>query len=347
MAGLDLVIDLARLAAGGWLLARIPAPAPAPAPSAPAAVSVVVPARNEEHNLPSLLASLPPGHQVVVVDDHSTDATADVATATGATVIAAPPLPEGWTGKTWACHTGAARAEHDVLVFLDADVTLRSGGLERILAELHHCGGLVSVQPYHHVRRPYERLSAFFNVVAMMGTGAFTPLRPSRAIGAFGPVMATSSRDYRAAGGHEAVAGEVVEDVALAARYRAAGLPVTLFGGRGVAAFRMYPGGLASLIEGWTKNFASGAGSTRPLVLLAVVAWISLCLTAIAGPLWLYGLVALQVWWMLRRIGSFGPVVAALYPVALLFFMAVFAWSAFRAARGQVSWRGRKIERRK
>ena len=94
----------------------------------PASVSVVVPARDEEQTLPALLRSvaeqLPEVHEVVVVDDASRDATAAVARAGGARVVPAGTPPPGWTGKAWACHTGAAATTGDLLLFLDADTVL-------------------------------------------------------------------------------------------------------------------------------------------------------------------------------------------------------------------------------
>ncbi|MGH9148991.1 MAG: glycosyltransferase, partial [Acidimicrobiales bacterium] len=91
---------------GFWLLWRIPRLAAGAGTLGAVPVAVVIPARDEAANLPTLLASLAaqtrrPG-QVVVVDDHSADATAAVAAAAGATVVAAPDLPPGWTGKSWA-----------------------------------------------------------------------------------------------------------------------------------------------------------------------------------------------------------------------------------------------------
>ena len=102
-------------------------------------------------------------------------------------VVPAPDLPAGWTGKTWACHTGASVAAHggaDTLIFLDADVRVADGALDSVLAARRERGGVVSVQPRHVVRSAYERLSAIFNVVSMAGTGAGWP-RPT---GLFGPV---------------------------------------------------------------------------------------------------------------------------------------------------------------
>lgn len=290
MPPLEPVVQLVGWVAGAWLLARVPrCRQPDDGAPVPESVGVVIPARNEARMLPRLLASLtgqqPGPARVVVVDDGSHDATAEVAREGGATVVPVGPLPEGWTGKCRACWVGAgAVAECDVVVFLDADTTLAPGGLAAILAEHRRRGGLVSVQPFHVTERFYERLSAFFNVVAMMGVDAFNPLRGRiEPRGAFGPCLVASHDDYMAAGGHEAVRAAVVEDVALARRFLSSGRPVTCFGGRGTISFRMYPDGPAQLVEGWTKNFAQGAAGTRPVTLALVVAWVSACILAALG----------------------------------------------------------------
>ena len=351
--------------AGVWLLWHVPrCRQPSPDQAAAGSVSVVIPARDEEATLPRLLASLAAQdaspRDVIVVDDHSADRTAGVATSAGATVIPAPPLPAGWTGKAWACHQGATAAGAATLVFLDADTELEPGGLGRLLAEHRRRGGLVSVAPDHRPQRAYERLSAFFNVVSMMGVDAFNPLRRRRIPrGAFGPCLATSAADYRQVGGHDAVRGAVVEDVALARRYTAHGLPVACLGGRGTIRYRMYPAGLGQLVEGWTKNFATGAGATRPATFALVFLWLSGCITApwsvgvaavngdpatLLVAVVAYAAYASQLAWMLGRIGRFGWTTAALYPLPLAFFLVVFARSLVRThVRRRVTWRGRTI----
>ena len=304
---------------------------------------VIVPARNEASNLRRLLPTLA-GWSVVVVDDESDDGTADVARSLGAVVVDAGARPEGWTGKAWACWRGAqsvaARPDMETLVFLDADTRLEPGGLERIVGE-HRAGELLSVQPLHLTERPYERLSAFFNVVGMMGTDAFTPLGDRlRPRGAFGPCLVVDRMTYDSIGGHEAVKGDVMDDVALARLAPA----VRCRGGRGTISFRMYPDGPGRLVEGWTKNFASGAGATRPLTLLLVIAWLSGCISAPFLSPWAYVAYAAQLLWMFRRIGRFGVLTAALYPVPLAFFLAVFARSLVATKlRHTVRWKGRDL----
>ncbi|MDQ3306444.1 MAG: glycosyltransferase [Actinomycetota bacterium] len=357
-----MLVDLAIFAlgwcAGWWLLWRVPVPLAGRASLDPPRASIIVPARDEEHNLGVLLASLlpqvHPGDEVMVVDDDSGDDTASVARRAGAKVLEALPLPPGWQGKAWACHTGAAAATGPTLVFLDADTRLEAGGLDRLRDGAARSGGLYSVQPWHEVPHLHERLAALFNLVAMMATGAFTPRRRSRTVGAFGPCLVTSVDDYRAVGGHASVRGAVVDDLALAERYQAAGLPVTLRGGRGSIAVRLYPDGLRQLVEGFTKNFASAARAVRPLTLVLVVAW----LAALSAPLVLvadnpavaaacYLAVAGQLAVLLRRIGAFGAVTAALYLVPLAVFVAVFARSMIVTfGRRRVRWKGRDLRTR-
>jgi 4,4'-diaponeurosporenoate glycosyltransferase len=326
--------------------------------------SVIVPARNEESSLPHLLDSLQGQTvrpvEILVVDDQSLDHTASIARAhREVTLVEGEPVPEGWTGKAWACHQGAQLASGETLVFLDADVVLEERGLEAVLAEHRSLGGLVSVQPYHHMRRAYERLSAMFNVIGMMGVGVASPARGAVASGAFGPVLVTSRADYDRAGGHESVRGEIVEDIALARRYAEKGSPVHAFGGGRLARFRMYPDGLGQLVEGWSKNIATGA-STVPLVRLFLVGfWFTCVLVSVQSVIELavgssslgwfqvlacYLLFAGQLTAMLRQVGNFGLVTAALYPGPVALFLVVFARSTYLTlVRRQVTWRGRAI----
>ena len=142
----------------------------------------------------------------------------------------------------------------------------------------------MSVQPYHVTRRPYEELSAYCNAVALLGSGVGgARARNGGAMAAFGPCLLTSAADYARVGGHAAVRAEIVEDVELAHRYRAAGLPVTcLLGGR-LVQFRMYPEGLRQLVDGWSKNLAAGAASTERVAVAGTVLWVASHVAVAAG----------------------------------------------------------------
>jgi 4,4'-diaponeurosporenoate glycosyltransferase len=335
---------LALWSAGFLLLGRLRPCARAGAIRPPLSVSVIIPARNEEHNLPRLLRSLATQavkpREILVVDDGSTDRTPEVARQLGATVIASKPLPDGWRGKTWACHQGAQAATGELLLFMDADTWFEADGFARILSG--YSGGAFSVGPYHAVRKPYEQLSLFFNFNMAAGTAPR---------GLFGQMLLVDCGSYRRVGGHQAVQNRILENFWLAGQFAAADISVRSVMGRGVLSFRMYPHGLRDLIEGWTKGFASGAGRTPRGTMCLIVMWmIGLMLPPLGGLLtgdWLrwgavYLLCAAQVGWFGRQVGAFRWFTALLYPVPLLFFFVVFFRSVLRSGR-TVTWKGREI----
>lgn len=345
----------------GWAAAGRSRRLPPAQSNVDVSVSVVVPARNEASRLPALLAALArddagtAAHEVIVVDDQSTDGTGRIADAAGATVVRPGPPPFGWRGKPWACREGALASGGEVLVFLDADTEPAPGFVHRLAAAAAQSGGLVSVQPWHRVERLYERASAVGSVVALMaGTGPHlvplsVPARMWRRPVGFGPAMAVPRSSYLATGGHALVRDEVVEDIALAVALADRGLPVAAYadGGERSIVYRMYQEGPAALIDGWTRNLAAGAGRTPVLRAALVGLWVAgaggAALAIRSAPLAYVGFV-IQFAVLFRRAGRFGVLTAAAYPCLLAAFVALFVRSAaYRVGRRPLRWRGRLL----
>lgn len=224
---------------------------PPPDPATWPAVCVLVPARDEAAYLPRTLPALleqdyPGPWRAVVVDDRSTDGTAEVARRLGderLTVIEGGPLPGGWVGKVWALSQGAAPAGEPYLLLTDADIRHAPGSLRRLVAESEAAGlALNSRMARLRTISRAERLLIppflFF----------FTLLYPMRRVNRPGRVAAAAggcillSRDALArAGGFDAIRGEVIDDVRLARAIKRLGVPIRLSVSRGdVTSLREY-----------------------------------------------------------------------------------------------------------
>jgi len=146
------------------------------------AVSVVIPARNEEKTLPLILADLAKQKddllETIVVDDGSSDNTYAVAESFGCKTLRVTDKPAGWTGKSFACQTGADAAQGSLLLFLDADVRLSPGAVAGLRNSWAKNQRTVSVCPYHRTGRPVESLSLFFNLLMVAAQRAEPFLQP-------------------------------------------------------------------------------------------------------------------------------------------------------------------------
>jgi 4,4'-diaponeurosporenoate glycosyltransferase len=324
-------------------------------------VSIIIPARNEAKRIIPLLTSIQEQknliHEWIVVDDHSSDDTAAIAASFGAKVITAEALPKGWFGKPWACYQGAKAAQGDVYMFLDADTVLLPKGLEKILASFDEDQTPLSVQPYHLMKKNYEQLSLFFNLIVMMTTGLFTPKGSSiKASSFFGPCQVIAKIDYWQVDGHAVAKHAILEDIALGkALQDKTGRRIRATAGRGAIAFQMYPEGMTSLIEGWTKNFATGAGLIPGWLLVTVSLWITgmfiAILSGVAPFMWEgqayligYLFVGVVTFLLARKVGRFSILTIVTYPIQLIFFVWLFARSSSRSKKKKVTWKGRELD---
>jgi len=342
-------------------------------------VSVVVPARNEASNIAacvqSILMSRYPSLEVIVVDDHSTDDTLAIARVMSGfdrrvTTLQAPPLPEGWFGKQWACHQGASHASGELLCFTDADTR---HGRELLARSVHRLRtrqlDFTSVLGRQLMLTFWERLvqPQVFAMLSMRFGGAREVNRSRRVIDklANGQFMLLTRAAYDDVGGHESVRDQVAEDLALAQRLFEHGKRTELVEGRNFLATRMYTS-FGTLVRGWTKNiYAGGRRATPfgslgrallPLALLAgPVASIAPLLVLVLAAFglvttgwfeWsLIATVATILWW--GQVYVRAPVVgaaralrfAALYPLGSLILGYIVIRAVLRGRR--VEWRGR------
>ena len=341
----------------------------------PPLVSVIVPARNEAHNIArcvtSILSTTYPNLELIVVDDSSTDGTAQIARDAAqrdprARFITSPPLPDGWFGKQWACATGAKVARGSVLQFTDADtvhgpdlVTRSMNAMRRTRAQLFSVAGRQELGGF------WERViqPQIFTILAMRygGTESITQSTNVRDKIANGQCIFVTHDSYNAIGGHASVRTSVAEDMMLAQRFFAARKRVVIMLGVNQLSTRMY-GSLREIVSGWRKNvFAGGLDSVPfgkmgqtifPLVLLLpplmeLLPPLALVLAAFgvatSSTLLLWAAMscaATLAWWVVvyATIGE-NPLYALAYPLGALVLLYIFFTAVIRGRR--VSWKGR------
>ena len=225
-------------------------------------VSVIIPARNEEANLQrcleSLVAQTTPPFKLIVVDDHSTDRTRAIAQSfLTLQVLEADPLPDGCSGKSNACWSGAKLAKGKWLLFTDADTRHAINSIEQGFreAESNHAA-LLSYSPKQEVHGFWER--ALMPVIFAELAKTYRPKEvsdpTSPAAAANGQYLLIRRDVYDVVGGHAAVAHAILEDVELAKLVKRAGYKLQ-FSMSDAVSTRMYRT-FGQMWEGWSKNLA-------------------------------------------------------------------------------------------
>ena len=319
--------------------------------------SVIVPARNEEACLADCLQSLTTqsgvAFEIIVVDDHSTDRTREIAMSfPGVRVIEARPLPNGWTGKNNAVTSGAGAARGEWLLFTDADTVHLPGSLAAALREaLENGAELLSYSP--------EQIAVTFWEMAVLPV-VFAELArqysPSKVSDPNSPIAAANGQyilirreTYEALGGHAAIAGNILEDVALARAVKSSGRRIRFRYAADRVRTRMYRN-YRQLRDGWTKNlallFPNPGWLAAKTLLLWAFPWAALLLR-IAGvlqhPSWDAVIGGGFILLPIRISRANFPLQMTL--LGALFGMPMFAYFLLRSKRahanGIVSWKGR------
>jgi hopene-associated glycosyltransferase HpnB len=340
---------------GGFWRMRVEAPPPHPAGDPPR-VTAVVPARNEADVVGRAIASLAKQQyggefHIVLVDDHSEDGTAAAARAAAPpgtlTVIAANPLPPGWTGKLWAVEAGiryAARFDPEYLLLTDADIAHPPGSLGELAARAASGYDLVSYMATLHCGNVAERA-----LIPAFVFFFFQLYPPAWGRGAAGGCMLLRRRTLERAGGMERIRGELIDDCSLAALVRAAGGRVWLGLSPGTRSIRPYDG----FAEIGRMISRSAFTQLRYSVWLLIATVLGLLLTYVAPPaLALSGSVWGIAAWVMMTVAYVPalrfyrvPVVwAPLLPLIAVFYLGATVHSAIAHWRGRGGlWKGRTL----
>ncbi|WP_328478982.1 glycosyltransferase [Actinoplanes sp. NBC_00393] len=317
-------------------------------------VAVLLPLRDEAARVTPCLESLlaqrgVPNLTIHVLDDGSTDGTADVVRAVAGDRVrlhTGTPPPDGWLGKPNACARLAEVAgDVDVLVFVDADVVLEPDAVAGAV-DLLRSAGVALLSPYPKIvgaGRLVQPLLQWSWLTFLPLRGMERSSRPSLAA-AGGQWLVVDRAGYRQAGGHAAVRGDILEDIGLARAVKRAGGRIALADGSRLATCRMY-NSWSELADGYGKSlwasFGSAAGAATVVVLLLLLYALPLALLPIAPAAYLLGVTGR----MISAIATGGRAFpdAFAHPVSIVLFAWLIARSFHLRRRGRLIWRGRGI----
>ncbi|MFI5838466.1 glycosyltransferase [Catenuloplanes sp. NPDC051500] len=348
----------------------LPRPSPTEADEVDdARIAVLLPLRNEADRVAPCLHALLAQRglsEIVILDDGSTDGTADVVRAiTGddprVRLLSGAPPPPGWLGKPHACHRLAAATDAPVIVFIDADVVLTGPHAVTSAVALLRARRTDLLSPYPLIETGSvgERL---VQPLLQWTWLTFLPLRamersrrPSLAA-AGGQLLVVDAAAYHRAGGHEGVRTEILEDIALARAVKRSGGRIALADGSSLARCRMYTS-WQDLADGYAKSLWASLGPppAAALVLTVLLATYTLpplvvFAAALTGQTTAAGLALLA--WLLGVLGRVRTATgtggrawpdALAHPVSI----ALLTWLTLRShhlrRKGRLRWRGRMV----
>lgn len=330
-------------------------------------VSAIVPARNEAAVIEGCVRSLaaqPEFSEVLVVDDQSSDRTAEIARALSdefskVKMLEAGVLPAGWVGKNNAVWIGAKESRGEWLLFTDADAVHEADSAAKALeiARVQNAA-LVSFSPEQRMDAWYEKAAIPYVYVRLGSRFRFAEVNDPRcsAAAANGQFILVRKDVYLQVEGHASVATKVLEDVALAAQVKHAGHRIWFGSGKGIVSVRMYRS-FAAMREGWKKNLYMLMGGTPeavksesarallPMVLAviaAAAAWVASGSGVWASSVLAAGLLGLLSGYSLELHRSgFSPGLAIYCIPGRMIFVAML-WASYRGHRaGRLEWKGR------
>ena len=325
-------------------------------------VTAIVPARNEEAVIAACIASLssqPEIGEILVVNDQSTDGTASVVKSLLGKVpnlrlLETGGLPDGWVGKNHALWVGVQQAKCAWLLFTDADAEHERNSASRaIQIAQEHNAALVSFSPEQIAETWYEKALIPYIYLRLAKHFSYEKVNDpnSPAAAANGQFLMMRRDVYDSIGGHSSVAGEVLEDVALAMHVKAAGHRIWFSSGKGIVCVRMYRS-FQEMWQGWKKNLYRLMGGTPWAVFREMessLPWIPLLLI-VAGLKYPF-LLFLGVLFLVARQTGYGfdlarnhfPFSFIFYYVPAVALYVAVLWASYRGhVKGRIQWKGRE-----
>ena len=312
-------------------------------------VDVLIPMRNEEENVEGCLKSVLNSElldvsKVFVLDDGSSDSTAELIGQFKVDKLIGTQPPTGWLGKVWACHNLAQVGSGKYLVFIDADVRLHPYAIASAITKMNKFGwDFISPYPRQISGSFLEKL---IQPLLQWSWLASVPLRvaekfPNRSMTiANGQFFIVKRSAYNTSGGHAAIPDEVLDDLELARLLISKGFKGGVADGSAVASCRMYKRN-SQLIDGYTKSLWKAFGGQFG----TLVAIFLLYFTGISPYI---GIGAPATFIFLSRVLAAiktrsNPVYAFLHPISILILLYFIVLSSIRKSRGTLQWRGRAI----
>ncbi len=334
-------------------------------------VSILVPARDEEERIGQCLKSLMSDPyqnlEVVVLDDNSTDRTAEIVLRCASKdnrirLIEGDELPSGWIGKHWASHQLSEAAAGDYLLFIDADTILAQGTVESSLYEVHvRDADLLTAIPKRSAECTAERLMFPFidwAVYCCLPIRAAHRVKNAYLSATFGQFMFFNRRSYRAIGGHEAVRDNIIDDFELGRMTKRSGLRWVLMDGSEVVESLPYGGDLDAL-RGVSRsvfpalNYHLSILAVFSIVILALgfLPLLTLADAAISNQgergFVLISLVSILLmgfsWFLVCRRFNHNILLVPLFPISIVVIVAVAYYSMFANAFKFATWKDRKM----
>ena len=316
-------------------------------------LSIIIPARNEANNLLRLLPSLqrlryPGALEIIVVDDDSSDLTAQVARAYGAHVVRKKCLPDGWLGKPHACHAAASIAHGEWLLFIDADTDFGPCGLARAVAHAE-CHGLDGLTVFLHQEcgGVLDRLA-----LAAAHAGLFATVHPLQNV-LNGQFILLRRETYFDSGGFASVRGQMLEDLALGHHLQHLGFKVQVFNGDDIGRVHMYDDTLAlwqgmARLGAETPRWTQWRSATTFLLVTALMSPLVTLVGVLLGQLdrrwlpatWFVATMAGLPW--MQRFGN--PALAPAIPLGALFVQLAAVWGILNRWLGRgLVWKDRQV----